>query len=1469
MAGEHVDQPISDTATPSPVDGGVSSSVNADVAVDLGYTVTVDSFSGPLDLLLYLVRRTELDILEVPLSLIIDQFVETIRGWQDADLDVAGDFILMAATLLELKARTIAPPVEADEAADDREPSFDPRESLLRSLLAYRRFKEAAQCLDRIEEDRRPRLERQLREAIPEVPPEEGDFDLGELDLNVLMTTCERLMARIGGLGPRTVMVDEQPLGVRIAVMLDALAACQRATIRELLAGNVSRIVHITTVMASLELARQRFVEIEQPEQFGDIALRLRTTEEREREPELPPEEAPGLKRRRRLPLVTFSAANIPVIGDDDVETPALDEPSESDEARFLRELEEATRVTAVLAVTADVEKSFTAHWLTLHPELVPVEVTPLVLPVAEVPSVKIFPAKKITQTRTPVLPLTEASAAASESTAGIAGVADGAVVISAGGETVSLANENILSSALVTELAMIIEVAAPVVADPAVSSPTEAMIEVGAPLVSDPSIVTSSPSAMVEELPTTSADHVSTVPIINEASSPPLIDEVAVLTVQSPARSLMEETPYTTALVPEIVAEEIVAEENVAAVSPLIAIVPAEVVPRAEPTVEPERVLDVEAWPVMRAMPMPEAVVDPLADLTSEDPAEVNARLHGQRSTEEQETDEEESEELDPDDLLGDDPAMVNAALQAATARIPVPPRVLPELIVPAATETTIWTAPVDVGQTTANEQSEESERSEVSEESEESEERDAIGVPPIPENLSDESAVISKPALSGGAQENIQPLRVAEVESVTQSMVPEASLTPSMLPVSDEVTLAKEPITVSAVEPMATAAESVAVVLDPSSNGDVIGEAMVPAVNLAPSLPVVAKPTSDLTPMTASLILAASAEEPVTEVTIKVSRKIPPVITSEFSQPPAEIALASGDTSAKSEVVAPPLSEPPPPPPPPPSPPPSPLPTSHSPSPRIALTSNPSPIRPMSTPPRSKAWLMIALMAAMNLLWVGWTWFAWVPKNIVEIVVSPQSMPVGSEQESTLSWHFNVDVVDELGVSQAPTTAMPEVVPQVTPPIAGRWHWRDRRTLALEAAQALPLATTFTAVFSAEKFRTTDGFRLRQTSTNSWSTAALSLSAVTIETFDREGTTIALTFNQKVDPQVIAGNLSVAWSSAETQPTSLPKQTDEVADVADVADVPKFATTDPLPTKPAKEPENPVVSEVASPAVLAISKTPDTTVRCVIRSATRGTATIGLKAGTVGIAGPLGLAQAWEHVVPLQQTLVLSQATASVPSHGAVQVEVTTSDVKAPRDLLASMITVDPPLSVTIKTTDTGLSVIGDFQPGQTYRIHSAVAWPEDPTTSGHVLSAYSAASSVSVAVPARPPGLWLLDEVVTAGDVRVAAHAVSTATVAVLAQQVDDALVTTELAWTSLGDAPAVVKVDDLVHDLAPAHCRLRVSSKDDATIIQEEKLVIENVMVRPQALLRAVVKLAKAVIAGDQLSDVPVRVVRLER
>src|SRR3954463_2612204 len=100
MAGDH-EHDLVEAVTPPPGASGAPGAPVAggdggggDAAPDLGYTVTLDSFSGPLDLLLYLVRRTELDILEVPLALIVDQFIDTVRGWQNADLDVAGDFIL-------------------------------------------------------------------------------------------------------------------------------------------------------------------------------------------------------------------------------------------------------------------------------------------------------------------------------------------------------------------------------------------------------------------------------------------------------------------------------------------------------------------------------------------------------------------------------------------------------------------------------------------------------------------------------------------------------------------------------------------------------------------------------------------------------------------------------------------------------------------------------------------------------------------------------------------------------------------------------------------------------------------------------------------------------------------------------------------------------------------------------------------------------------------------------------------------------------------------------------------------------------------------------------------------------------------------------------------------------------------------------------------------------------------------------
>jgi len=180
--------PSSDAAPAAPA---------APAELDLGYHVTLDSFSGPLDLLLFLVRRTEVDIADIPVSTITDQFVAMLKTTPDLDLDVAGDFILMAATLLELKSRLVMPaeePKAGDEETKDEEDVFDPRGGLIRQLLAYRRFKEATQLLPEFERFQLERVGRGLREIIPEDPEEVDGLDLENCDAGLRYETSEGVL---------------------------------------------------------------------------------------------------------------------------------------------------------------------------------------------------------------------------------------------------------------------------------------------------------------------------------------------------------------------------------------------------------------------------------------------------------------------------------------------------------------------------------------------------------------------------------------------------------------------------------------------------------------------------------------------------------------------------------------------------------------------------------------------------------------------------------------------------------------------------------------------------------------------------------------------------------------------------------------------------------------------------------------------------------------------------------------------------------------------------------------------------------------------------------------------------------------------------------------------------------------------------------------------------------------------------
>ncbi|MBN8525740.1 MAG: segregation/condensation protein A, partial [Planctomycetes bacterium] len=336
---------------------------------DLGITVALEQFSGPMDLLLYLVRKAEVDVKDLPITTIADQFaawVEAAAG-TTIDLEAAGDFVVMAATLLEIKARMVAPPPEGTVVADDGEDAFDPRAGLIRKLLVYRAAKEAAFDLDRRDDERRMRHERGHREVVPDDPAEVDAWELKDVGVGSLANLWFDLLKRLDAGGPRTVIVDDVPMGVRMAQVVEGMRQRGEGRLSELFALEIGPIARVGIVMAVLECTRQRMLRVRQAEQYGDVAISFRPEDDRavQQGDPGPPEQLP--KRHRRPPLVTWSGAPQ---AESDAEDGGEDEPApvENEEQRFLRELESDIGVERLLARSGDLDKGFIDWWEETHP---------------------------------------------------------------------------------------------------------------------------------------------------------------------------------------------------------------------------------------------------------------------------------------------------------------------------------------------------------------------------------------------------------------------------------------------------------------------------------------------------------------------------------------------------------------------------------------------------------------------------------------------------------------------------------------------------------------------------------------------------------------------------------------------------------------------------------------------------------------------------------------------------------------------------------------------------------------------------------------------------------------------------------------------------------------------------------------------------------------------------------------------
>lgn len=230
------------------------------------YHVDLESFQGPLDLLLYLIQRDEIDIYDIPIAKITDQFLRYLDYIQLLDLDNAGDFLVMAATLMRIKTRMLLP-VQADEELSEE----DPRAELVRRLLEYKRFKEAAEALRRCEDDRSRYCVR--RSPFPFLTEAEQAPPQLRISLFELLSALAQIIDKLPGPRPHTVRREPFTVEQKIALIVGRVQEEPTVLFHDLFAEDAIRMEVIVTFIAILELCKQGLLRFYQSQTNGTIWL--------------------------------------------------------------------------------------------------------------------------------------------------------------------------------------------------------------------------------------------------------------------------------------------------------------------------------------------------------------------------------------------------------------------------------------------------------------------------------------------------------------------------------------------------------------------------------------------------------------------------------------------------------------------------------------------------------------------------------------------------------------------------------------------------------------------------------------------------------------------------------------------------------------------------------------------------------------------------------------------------------------------------------------------------------------------------------------------------------------------------------------------------------------------------------------------------------------------------------------------
>lgn len=227
------------------------------------YHVRLTQFEGPLDLLLHLIRRDKINIYDIPISHITREYLAYIEVMRELELEIAGEFFVMAATLMRIKSQMLLPRHEGIEEEED------PRDELVRNLLEYRKFKEAASCLAEREEDRRKVFARPVAPPVDESPAEE----VPEVTLFDLLEALQKVFTQIKvqttyRIVPETITVDE-----KLALIRARLGEHSEVLFTELFDGEYSKLAVIVTFLAILEMTRLGELVARQASHGSDIWL--------------------------------------------------------------------------------------------------------------------------------------------------------------------------------------------------------------------------------------------------------------------------------------------------------------------------------------------------------------------------------------------------------------------------------------------------------------------------------------------------------------------------------------------------------------------------------------------------------------------------------------------------------------------------------------------------------------------------------------------------------------------------------------------------------------------------------------------------------------------------------------------------------------------------------------------------------------------------------------------------------------------------------------------------------------------------------------------------------------------------------------------------------------------------------------------------------------------------------------------